>query len=108
MKLTKNEKEIFACFKDSLVPSFIKLETVEGLDLMLCYEELRNQVYNLENGYEIDVKKDSWNEDENFIFDGKYEKILLNIVSTSNDANLKFHCLLSLLVLQILYTHLNF
>lgn len=97
MKLTKIEKEILNCFKDCLVPSYIKLETIERLDLMLCYEELLNQIYNLEKRYKIDTLKDSWNEDDNFIFDGKYEKILLQIISTSNDHNLKIHCLLSLL-----------
>ena len=107
MKLSKCEKEILNCFKETLIPSFIKIENIKGLDLMLCYEELRNQIYNLENGYRIDTKNDSWNEDKNFIFDGKYEKVLLNIVSTSNDIKLKFHCLLSLLVLQIFQDHIN-
>lgn len=50
MKLNKNEKRILNCFKEILVPSFIKLENIEGPDLMLCHEELLNQIYNLEKG----------------------------------------------------------
>ena len=106
MKLNKNEKRILNCFKEILVPSFIKLENIEGPDLMLCHEELLNQIYNLEKGYNLETEKDSWNEDKNFIFDGRYERILLNIFSNSNDTKSKYYCLLSLLVLQILQAHI--
>ena len=107
MKLNKSEKNILNCFLELSIPTYIKKQQVNGLDLMLCYEDVCNRIHELIHYNKVNGTLDSWNEDSAFIFDGKYESALLNIINTTNDFDLKIHCLLTLSVLQILIKNIE-
>lgn len=102
MLITNNDKQILKCFLALNIPAYIKTESQEGLDLMLCYEDLCNQVYNVIHDYPIKLDVNSWNDDDALIFDGRYEKILIKIVNETTDTELKLHCSLAITILQII------
>ena len=107
-KLRKSEKNILNCFLELSIPDYIKTVQIDGLDLMLCYEDICNRVHELIHFNKVNTKTDSWNEDTAFIFDGKYEIALFNIINTTTDFDLKIYALLTLSVLQILIKNKNF
>ena len=102
MNITKNELKIIDCFRALPVPAYIKSNALDGLDLMLCYEELKNQLYNFENGFKIRADVNSWGDAENLIFDGRYEKILINLLENSTDNHLRIFCDLALACLILI------
>lgn len=102
MKLKKEEKLILQAFLECPIPSIVKTESIKNLDLMLCYEELCNYVYELIKTGKVNKLINSYGSGESFIFDGTYENILLKLISNQQDKDVKIHCMLSLSVLYIL------
>ena len=102
MEITNNEKQILKCFTALSIPAYIKVEAKDGLDLMLCYEDLCNQIYNVLQSLPIKMSVDSWGNDSTLIFDGRYESILIGIVRETTNLELKLHCAEAIAVLQII------
>ena len=107
MKLNKVEKDLLNCFLESSIPAYIKTQQINGLDLMLCYEDVCNRIHELVRYNKVNDTTDSWNEDSAFIFDGKYESALVNIIKNTADLDLKIHVSLTLSVLQILIKNIT-
>ena len=101
-KITRHDKLILECFDANRVPTEIKLgEAIDALDPMDCYEELSYQVHCILNN-KLNLNENYTGTGKSFIFDGKYEKMLLKIISDTKDLDLKIHCYLSLATLMLL------
>lgn len=102
MQITNNEKQILKCFLALNIPAYIKMGSKYELDLMLCHEDLCNQIYNVLHGFPINIEVDSWNSGDALIFDGRYERILMDIVEETIEIELRAYCSLAITVLQVI------
>ena len=103
IKIENQDKCIIKSFLSNSIPEEIKfVDEINGIDLMACYEELFNYSSGILSGHGIDINVNSLGTGKSFIFDGKYENILSETISTTEDKALKIHCLLSLATLLVL------
>jgi len=106
ISITKQEKDILVSFIETKIPEFVKSETMNGLDLMECYEELFNYTHGLLEKKKIDFSLNSYGSGKNFIVTQEYISALASLVN-SDDVEVCVHCCLSLTVLSILRKYLN-
>ena len=100
--IEKQDKYILESFIKNHIPTYIREESVDELELMEYYEELFNYTHSLLDGHKNDLNVDSFGMGKAFIFDQAYRDVLLDLTKNSDDINLIIHCYLSLATLMVI------
>lgn len=102
MNITKYEKLLIDTFYEYPIPGYIKQTELNKLDLMLCYEEIKNYSYELIKTGRVNIQVDSYGTGIPILFDGRYEHALAEIITNNEDNVIKTHCMLTLSILYVI------